>query len=829
MTTRSWLRNLFAPCPPRTIRKAPARFRPGLERLEDRLTPTTTINVGTTPQSLIEAIRTADHVPDSVVLVLPVNTIYTLTAPDSSHATVEDNNWYGPNGLPAIDNPKGITIEGNGSTIQRSTADGTPAFRLFYVSGGLEGELPLGRLTLNNLTLANGLAKGGNGYLGGGGGMGAGGAIFTQGTLQLNGVTLKNNEALGGRGAAGIGGDGGGGGMGSDASGLNGGGFGGNFPGGFGGLGSFSAGGGGGFITGANGQDGQYGQGGAGGGLGGFGGRGGLARGGAAGDGGGGGTGYVTGATHDVTGGGFGNGGTGRYPDQPGGYNSGGGGGVGGGGGGGVFGRFDSTGHGGGGGFGGGGGAEYGSGGFGGGGGRGGARGGFGGGDGGRFGDGGGGGGAGLGGAIFNMGASTESGSGVLIITNCTLTANSAHGGASTLYGSGGAGYGGAIFNLDGSVTLYDDTLARNTVSGGGHAGGTPVFGGRTGPADGGAIYNLAFGNVIQTGTATSANLVLYNSILSNTIGGSDLASETRNGNNANTAEITGNTNMVLTKNLSPTTSLAPGVITITVRFALDYLRLDPRLEPLLNNGGPTQTMAISRNSPAFGAGNPNVPGLPSTDQRGLPRTVNGRLDLGAFQLQLGPLPKNSGATQAMVIGATSPAYRAGNPNVLGLPSTDQRGLPRTVNGRLDLSAFQQKNATPIGASVVRTTIPVGPATVDPALANWPAAVYQSQFTPGSAMVETPALALAQDVYASMPSLGDSAGTANGITVSTTGLDTRSSNDATDGPAFRESQPPQRHHPHESGLELGALQLDPINSIAGSQNLMAYNSFPKMG
>jgi hypothetical protein len=38
MTTRSWIRRLFAPSP-RTRRKAPARFRPRLEALEDRLAP----------------------------------------------------------------------------------------------------------------------------------------------------------------------------------------------------------------------------------------------------------------------------------------------------------------------------------------------------------------------------------------------------------------------------------------------------------------------------------------------------------------------------------------------------------------------------------------------------------------------------------------------------------------------------------------------------------------------------------------------------------------------------------------------------------------------
>ena len=137
MTMRSWLRNLFASHTPRTIRKAPVRFRLCLESLEDRLTPSTRIPVVPTTADLIAAIRTADHTPGPVVLVLPPNTIYTLAAPANSQATVEDNNWYGPNGLPAIDND--ITIQGNGSTIQRSAAPGTPPFRLFYVSGGLPG------------------------------------------------------------------------------------------------------------------------------------------------------------------------------------------------------------------------------------------------------------------------------------------------------------------------------------------------------------------------------------------------------------------------------------------------------------------------------------------------------------------------------------------------------------------------------------------------------------------------------------------------------------------------------------------------------------------
>ncbi len=60
----------------------------------------------------------------------------------------------------------------------------------------------------------------------------------------------------------------------------------------------------------------------------------------------------------------------------------------------------------------------------------------------------------------------------------------------------------------------------------------------------------------------------------------------------------------------------------------------DPQLGPLTNNGGPTETMPITMISLAYGNGDAGAPGIPSIDQRGLPRTVSGRLDLGAFELQ---------------------------------------------------------------------------------------------------------------------------------------------------------------------------------------------------
>ncbi len=80
-----------------------------------------------------------------------------------------------------------------------------------------------------------------------------------------------------------------------------------------------------------------------------------------------------------------------------------------------------------------------------------------------------------------------------------------------------------------------------------------------------------------------------------------------------------------------------------------NLLGVDPQLGPLQNNGGPTETMAITASSPAVN----NGAGALGTDQRGQARPVlypgipisaaagaNGA-DIGAFELQAPPPPSN--------------------------------------------------------------------------------------------------------------------------------------------------------------------------------------------
>jgi hypothetical protein len=71
-----------------------------------------------------------------------------------------------------------------------------------------------------------------------------------------------------------------------------------------------------------------------------------------------------------------------------------------------------------------------------------------------------------------------------------------------------------------------------------------------------------------------------------------------------------------------------------------DLNDLDPKLGPLQNNGGPTETMALLPGSPAIDAGNPGGcrdGSFITADQRGAPRPDkedSGGCDIGAFEKQ---------------------------------------------------------------------------------------------------------------------------------------------------------------------------------------------------
>ncbi|MBK8022879.1 MAG: hypothetical protein IPK19_15970 [Chloroflexi bacterium] len=133
--------------------------------------PTFSVPAGDTAR-LIEAINCANAAPSNDVINLTDST-YTLTAV-----------YANGTGLPAIVTEAtagSLTINGSGATIQRSSAGGTPHFRLFTVNSGAD-------LTLNSLTLTGGLSDL------------SGGAIYNDGELRLASSTVDGNTAVSGGG-----------------------------------------------------------------------------------------------------------------------------------------------------------------------------------------------------------------------------------------------------------------------------------------------------------------------------------------------------------------------------------------------------------------------------------------------------------------------------------------------------------------------------------------------------------------------------------------------------------------------------------------------------
>ena len=492
---------------------------------------------------------------------------------------------FGPTAFLITNN---ITISGpsgeNGIILSRSLGS---AFRFFHVATN-------GTLSLRNLTLTKGEARGFDGGMvfggTGGGAAGMGGAVFNQGVLNVHHCTLFDNLAVGGNGGQRPE-------FGSDEFGGGGGGVGGPGQGGpnnaIGGLpnpgghnlsitnGGYGGGGGGGFNFTDIGWNGGFG-------------------------GGGGGSrfrnipsNFAFAMAQDAGAGGFGGGGgAGGYASanfsgnaQGGAGGDGGFGGGGGAGGNGVSNPSSSGGQGGAGGFGGGSGKT---------------------GDGGEQSDvsrrsGQGGGGAGMGGALF-------SDKGTMVVVNSTLSGNFAQGGSSFSSGTtpgsggGGGGLGGAIFQRGGSLAITNCTIVTNIVIGG--VGETNGFG------EAGGILVVGDG----TSDGDTANFSMNNTIVALSGGATyDLFATNIN---SGTVNDSGSGNLV---------ESAHGVSLSIVSSA------DPLLGVLSDNRGPTFTHALLDGSPAIDAG---VANNLTSDQRILfVRVADGDLngsaeiDIGSFEL----------------------------------------------------------------------------------------------------------------------------------------------------------------------------------------------------
>ena len=247
----------------------------------------------------------------------------------------------------------------------------------------------------------------------------------------------------------------------------------------------------------------------------------------------------------------------------------------------------------------------------------------------------------GFGGGILNGSGAT------LTITNSTISGNT-------------AAFGGGIFN-SGPLTIANTTVTGNTASEGGgiYSNGSltiinSTISGNTVNSDGGGIFNI--GTVAITNSTLSSNSASFGggifTIGTVEIGDSVLKAGASGVNIAND----GGTVTSLGYNLSSDDGggflTGPG----------DQINTDPLLGPLQDNGGPTFTHALLPGSPAIDMGDPNFTPPPFFDQRGsgFSRVVNGRIDIGSFEVQ----------TQTVAIQLEASGRKVGGINTVRLTWT---------------------------------------------------------------------------------------------------------------------------------------------------------------
>jgi predicted outer membrane repeat protein len=218
-----------------------------------------------------------------------------------------------------------------------------------------------------------------------------------------------------------------------------------------------------------------------------------------------------------------------------------------------------------------------------------------------------------LGGGIYN--SSDDISPATVTISNSTLSSNS----AST---SGGAIYNEAVSHFAvgparATLTINNSTLSDNSAS-----------------TSGGGIYNVAL-----TSHGDSARLTITNSTLSGNSAASFGGGIYNDGATVTIGETilnAGASGANIDNNFGTITSLGYNLSSDDASAVLngtgDQNSTSPLLGPLQNNGGSTFTHALLTGSPAIDAGAPPL----DFDQRGpnFARVVNGRIDIGAFEVQ---------------------------------------------------------------------------------------------------------------------------------------------------------------------------------------------------
>jgi hypothetical protein len=351
---------------------------------------------------------------------------------------------------------------------------------------------------------------------------------------------------------------------------------------------------------------------------------------------------------------------------------------------------------------------------------------------------------------------------GVLTVSNCLFSGNSAFEGGGIANFSGGvltvsggtfsansAFNGGGIFNDGSLTTIGDSTFAGNVASNDG--GGIQNFTGLwisgctfsdNSAMNGGGIAVEAFSNsglIANNSTFSGNNASNYGGGIAfgveNLNSGSDsgtLRDVTIAGNTASSGggiwigdrSFVRMSNTILAKNTADagpdadggeissighnligdiSGSIIGGRLGVADQVGTAANPIDPLLAPLGNYGGPTQTMALLPGSPALDAGD-NLQALDvsrnplTTDQRGFQRVVNGTVDIGAVEMQVNAATLPSAGAGAPIVTLQSPD---------GTTLTNVTALPPPL--KQDIVVNGSKNvAFPVGVFGFNVQLPAG-------------------------------------------------------------------------------------------------------------------------
>ena len=280
---------------------------------------------------------------------------------------------------------------------------------------------------------------------------------------------------------------------------------------------------------------------------------------------------------------------------------------------------------------------------------------------------------------------------GVLTVSDCTISGNSANAAYSSFANGGGIANSGTLILVDSTVAGNSTSAYAGLEGGGGTGGGiynqgiltitnsTIVGNNAAGyPAGGGIANPFAFGGGIDNeGTLTMTNSIVAGNTANASVQGSDISSYAQASGGGIQGGLTAGANNIVSGNTSNgSEDDCDGSGCPTSGQNGNLVGSNASLAPLGNYGGPTQTQPPLPGSPAICAGIiADIPAGLTTDQRGLPRTTT----YGS-----NPPCVDSGPAQTdylLVFSTEPPATIAATTNFTAAVQVKESGNAFPVNG----------------------------------------------------------------------------------------------------------------------------------------------------